>query len=159
MILDLDRTASGRSELEIAGPVDLGLGSEQPRDVVVRGLATVDNLEHRVLLAGTLQARGRAECSRCLDTFELVWDVPLEIMVLRDVDSDEADGDTLVLLQNSGEVDLRAAVTESVVLALPLAPVCREDCRGLCPSCGSNRNTDTCNCEEEDYDPRWEGLP
>lgn len=159
MILDLDRTEYGRSELEIAGPVELGLGEDRPHAVSVRGRLVVDNLDSRFVLAGRLQAVGQADCGRCLETFELTWAVPIEIMVLRDVESDEADSESLILTQQSGEVDLRQAVTESVILALPLAPVCRDDCRGLCSSCGINRNVDSCQCVEEDYDPRWEGLP
>ncbi len=159
MKLDLDRQEHGRSELPVEGDLALGLGDGRPDHATVRGNLLVDNVESRFLLNGTLQAQGRAECSRCLAAFDLRWDVPVEITVLRDVATDEGEGDSLVIRQRKGEVDLTEAVRESVVLALPLAPLCREDCRGLCPRCGIDRNTGTCDCAEEDIDPRWAGLP
>lgn len=159
MKLDLERQEHGRSELPIEGDLVLGLGDGRPERATLRGTILVDNVESRFLLGGTLTAAGRAECGRCLGAFDLCWDVPLEIVVLRDVDTDEGEGDSLVIRQATGEVDLTDALRESAVLAFPLAPVCREDCRGLCPRCGSDRNTGTCNCADEDIDPRWEGLP
>ena len=159
MKLDLDRTESGRSQLDIAGEVHLQLGEGCPERVTVAGTVTVDNLESRFLLNGTLSAEGEFECGRCLSAFKLTWPVPVEIMVLRDLESDEGEGDTLVLLQKAGEVDLQTAIGECVALAIPLAPVCAEDCRGLCAQCGANLNEETCTCAEDDYDPRWEGLP
>jgi uncharacterized protein len=83
----------------------------------------------------------------------------VEIQVLRDVDTDEGEGDTLVIHQRKGEVDLREALRESVVLACPQAPLCGEDCLGLCPVCGVDRNEIACTCAEEEHDPRWDALP
>jgi uncharacterized protein len=110
-------------------------------------------------VSGKLEAEGEALCGRCLASFTCRWPVPVDIMVLRDVDSDEEEGETLLILQKDGEVDLNDALRECAVLSFPHAPVCSEDCRGLCPVCGIDCNKDTCKCEEEDYDPRWEGLP
>ena len=159
MKLDLDRQERGRSALPVAGEVALGLGDGCPGRAALRGDLVVDNVESRFLLSGTLEATGRAECSRCLAEFELRWDVPVEITILRDVETDEGEGDSLVIRQRSGEVDLTESLRESAVLAFPQAPICRDDCRGLCPACGIDRNTDTCLCEEEETDPRWDGLP
>ncbi|MBE0566338.1 MAG: DUF177 domain-containing protein [Krumholzibacteria bacterium] len=159
MKLDLERQEHGRSELPIEGDLDLGLGDGRPERATLRGTILVDNVESRFLLGGILTAAGRAECGRCLGAFDFLWDVPLEIVVLRDVDTDEGEGDSLVIRQATGEVDLTDALRESAVLAFPLAPVCRPDCRGLCPRCGIDRNTGTCDCADEDIDPRWEGLP
>jgi uncharacterized protein len=159
MKLDLDRQEPGRFELAIEGELDLGLDDGRPGAAAIDGTLVVDNVESRFLLNGTLSAAGRAECGRCLAEFDLRWDVPVEIIVLRDVDTDEGEGDSLVIRQRSGEVDLTEALRESAVLAFPQAPVCRDDCKGLCPSCGIDRNTGTCECADDNIDPRWEGLP
>src|ERR1700761_6339897 len=50
---------------------------------------------------------------------------------------------------------LEDAVREQVLLALPGRTLCKEDCKGLCPQCGANRNTAPCNCEEQPVDRRW----
>jgi len=159
MQLDLDRQEHGRSEIDISGVLVLELGEGYPKSATVVGALVVQNLESRFLLNGVLTASGSAQCSRCLRDFELQWAVPVEIMVLRDVDSDEEDGVTLVINQRAGVVDLQDSVRECAVLAFPQSPVCTESCRGLCASCGVDLNHETCDCRRDEFDPRWEGLP
>lgn len=158
MKLDIDRQEHGRSELEISGSVALNLGAGRPELAQVQGCLTVDNLENRFLLTGALQASGKAQCGRCLAEFMLVWEVPVEIMVLRNQDSDEGEGDTLVLHQTRGEVDLEPAIGECLALAYPLATFCKEDCKGLCPTCGIDLNSESCSCQDDEIDPRWAAL-
>jgi DUF177 domain-containing protein len=158
MKLDIDRQEWGRSEIEISGDLRLEMGDGHPGSVQVEGSLTVDNLENRFLLKGKLKATGDTQCGRCLEAFTFVWDVPVEIMVLRNQDSKEGHDDTLVLHQSRGEVDLREALVECVVLACPLSAVCRDDCQGICLSCGIDKNKQSCDCKDEDYDPRWAAL-
>lgn len=158
MRLDIDRTEHGRTELPISAELELKFGEDRPDAASLQGTLRVDNLESRFLVNGELQATSDVPCARCLEKFSFAWEVPVEIMVLCDHKSDEGEGDTLVLHQSRGEVDLRAALTECVVLAYPITTICREDCKGLCPTCGVDRNKQSCDCEEEDYDPRWAGL-
>jgi uncharacterized protein len=159
MYLDLDRIPPGRSELGIAGQVELGLGEGRAPETTLSGALTLQNLESRVLATGTLQASGTAECARCLAAFPLTWEVPVELMVLRDTHSDETEGETLLIMQRDGEVDLAEALRECAAVAYPQATVCREDCRGLCASCGADLNDGPCGCVEEPVDPRWSDLP
>ena len=53
---------------------------------------------------------------------------------------------------------LEDVAKEQVLLSLPMRAVCREDCKGLCPHCGINRNRETCDCQAAKVDPRWEAL-
>jgi uncharacterized protein len=159
MKLDLDRQEFGRSELDVRGSLPLEMGEGTCAEAAVDGTLVVQNLGKRFLLDGALRAEGVADCARCLRPFPLTWDVPVEIMVLRDVDSQETEGETLLILQQAGEVDLRESIRECVVLAYPQAPVCAPDCRGLCPQCGVDRNQTTCGCSEDVVDPRWDALP
>jgi uncharacterized protein len=159
MKLDLDRQEIGRSDLAICGTLKLGLPDGRPPEAQVEGTLVVQNLESRVLLNGSLQAEGLAECGGCLEDFTLRWDVPVEVMVLRDVDSDENEGETLLILQRKGEVNLHDSLRECTILAYPQAALCKPDCKGLCPECGIDRNQATCVCSENEIDPRWEGLP
>jgi len=159
MKLDLDRQEFGLSELDIDGSLDLGMGEGRPAEVSITGTLVVQNLDSRLLVSGVLRADGRTDCGRCLGTFSLAWDVPVDLMVLRDVDTEETEGETLLILQQAGEVDLRDCLHECAVLAFPQAAVCRPDCKGLCPQCGVDRNQSTCDCSEDMVDPRWDGLP
>lgn len=157
--LDLERQGPGRSSLELSGEVRLDWGPDRPGEASVQGRLQVDNLDSRFLLSGELSASGRGECARCLEPCEIRWQVPVECMVLRDVDSDEGQADSMVILQQTGEVDLREVIRESLLLAFPQTPLCRDSCLGLCPHCGINRNEGRCDCEDTPTDPRWEGLP
>ena len=67
--------------------------------------------------------------------------------------------DSWVIHQKTGEVDLTEPLREAVMIALPQKRVCRDDCHGLCPQCGIDLNQESCRCEDESVDPRWDGLP
>jgi len=159
MRLDLDRTPAGQSDLPVAGDLAPALGDAGPDHVRIQGDLRVDNLEGRVVLRGELQATGPAVCDRCLRDFELSFAVPYELVVLRDAGHETEDGETPVVHQRDGELDLTETVREATVLALPQVKLCREDCRGLCARCGADLNEGDCDCEDDDVDPRWEGLP
>ncbi len=162
MKLDIDRQDHGRTELDISGTLSLEMGEGSPEYATMEGVLLVDNLESRFLLNGTLKATGNALCGRCLATFAFVWKVPVEIMVLlrqeRNQDPFEGQGKTHILHQSRGEVDLESTLIECSTLAYPISTVCREDCQGICASCGIDRNKQSCNCKDEEFDPRWAAL-
>ncbi len=159
MQLDLDGQETGQAEMSIAGPLQLGLGEGRPDKAEITGALVVQNVESRFMVTGTLRATGQAECGRCLQAFEIKWDVPVALMVLRDAHSEEEDGVLLVLHQRQGVVDLEESLRECAVLAYPQSPVCAESCQGFCASCGKDLNKESCECAKDDYDPRWDGLP
>jgi uncharacterized protein len=71
----------------------------------------------------------------------------------------ESDDDDLDLYPYDGEeVDLAPLLRDQVVLAIPFAPLCDEDCKGLCPVCGIDLNTGSCTCDRAVVDPRWGAL-
>ena len=103
-------------------------------------------------------------CARCLEpvvqdvdrTFDLLYrplgsDAGKEEMSVTAVDAE------IGYYQGNG-LELDDALREQVILALPLRALCREDCRGLCPQCGTNLNAEQCSCGESLQDPRWEAL-
>ena len=157
MKLDLDRLESGRSALPVA--VEIATEAEEFGPAVVRldGELIVDNVGTRVLLGGRLRGRGRTACDRCLDEFELVWEVPVEIVVLRGPAETEEE-DVCLVEQRHGEVDLHEALREMALLALPTRLVPPEDDEGRCTLCGLDFAAAEDETEEE-IDPRWEGLP
>jgi uncharacterized protein len=68
------------------------------------------------------------------------------------------DDELAVSFYRNDEIDLAHMIWEQIVLALPMKPVCKTDCQGLCPDCGVNRNIKTCSCVRDTVDPRWESL-
>ena len=68
------------------------------------------------------------------------------------------DDDLNVSFYKDDQIDLGEVMREQFYLALPMKPLCREDCRGLCPVCGVNRNRESCTCQAEWVDPRMDAL-
>jgi uncharacterized protein len=115
-------------------------------------------------VSGTLEASGSLTCVRCLTA--VPWQTreafafELSHTIVGDAsDEIELDEDDLDRVQLVGdELDLDDIAAEQILLALPMRVVCRDDCAGLCPSCGANRNLEgACHCEPEP-DPRWAAL-
>ena len=103
-------------------------------------------LAGRELLArGELEQDFEAVCSRCGADFDFTVTVPDFLA------SFETDEKTEI-------VDLTDELRQSIILALPTYPVCRADCRGVCPTCGKNLNEGPCACEHEERDGRWGAL-
>jgi uncharacterized protein len=69
-----------------------------------------------------------------------------------------SESDLGVLEVQGDSFDSRPLVLEQVALGVPMKPLCREDCRGLCPVCGVDRNESSCDCAAQTTDPRWAGL-
>ena len=69
-----------------------------------------------------------------------------------------AEDDLGVSFYKDETLDLGELMREQFILALPMKPLCRADCAGLCPVCGMNRNRETCGCQSEWIDPRMEAL-
>lgn len=104
---------------------------------------------------GRLQASTAAECVRCLTSFQQALHMQIsELLVF----PPNLASDPLLAVPETGILDLNPIVREYLLLDLPLQPVCRADCRGLCPECGNNRNEAPCQHPELEIDPRLAGL-
>jgi uncharacterized protein len=119
---------------------------------------------NRVHVGGKVAVRVQAECDRCLKLVELPVDshFKLEYVTAEDyraqqvVELTEQDLDLSVF---DGEaIDIDELVTEEILLAVPDHVLCSEVCKGICASCGVNRNSTNCGCESREVDPRWAGL-
>lgn len=111
---------------------------------------------------GRLQGAITACCGRCLEeySFTLAQDFAFVLTPERskpERGAEELHGGELGASSYSGdEIDLAPLVAEQVLLALPTRPLCSESCRGLCETCGANRNSETCDCAVTAGDPRME---
>jgi len=87
------------------------------------------------------------------------FDHELTLVFVSDASGEDTDeGDAFVFDPVRGSLDLGDAVREEVTLAMNPYVVCDPACRGLCPRCGANLNEGSCDCAEEEVDPRWEAL-
>lgn len=123
-------------------------------EIVVRSKGEDYSLDGHVRTTLTLA------CDRCLEkgAYPLKGKLRVRLvsMVRPDLDADE--DHVMVLTAQQPEVDLTGVVAESVYLELPQKALCREDCKGLCPSCGTNLNHEQCGCKTGEIDERWSAL-
>jgi uncharacterized protein len=115
-------------------------------------------------LVGRVQSTLALVCGRCLDPIAMPVDLPFDLLYLPHQETavegevEVEDDDLTTGYYEDEQIDLGQLVLEQFYLALPMKPLCRESCRGLCPECGTNLNTGTCSCVREWTDPRLEGL-
>jgi uncharacterized protein len=113
---------------------------------------------------GNFRTRLLLECSRCLEPVELEVAGPIKVVYQPQpsgLDGEEvelADEDLEVSFYTGEEIDLSLSLHDEVALAVPMAPLCREDCPGLCPVCGKSRLEGECGCLDKKVDPRWAKL-
>jgi uncharacterized protein len=133
------------AELNLA---DQRFASDAVVDVALRLEALTDG----IVVEGEIRALWSDSCGRCLTPAagEVVCDVhELYQNVVTDPDAFEIVGD---------QIDLTRMVREDLLLEAPVAPLCRPDCAGLCPTCGIDLNAAGCGCVTTISDPRWDAL-
>jgi uncharacterized protein len=115
-----------------------------------------------VFVRGRVAATMPLTCSRCIEAFPGRADVDIDVRLMprpRAADSVELGADDLdVDFYDNDELDLARVVENETTLALPMKPLCRPDCRGLCAVCGANRNVVACTCASRPPDPRLAAL-
>jgi uncharacterized protein len=166
MLLDLSRLRSGVEHLERRyEPSALAEGDDDFRVTSPIELnAEVRKDAGNVRLVGRVKTTLELECGRCLDTFTIPVDASFDMLFLPATANTgegerEVSDDDLGISYYTGEViDLGEMMREQFYLALPMKPLCQEDCQGLCPVCGKNRNREACSCQQVWVDPRLEPL-
>ena len=116
-------------------------------------------------LDARLTARVAMPCSRCLEPFANDLSVTFFLTLVEgdaalgaETDAAEGEDDATLFPAPRGRADLVEICSEQIYLNLPLKPICKEGCRGLCPTCGANRNRSECGCAAEEIDPRLAPL-
>lgn len=125
-------------------------------DEPVRGDLRVESVVEGVLLTGAVEGRVTAQCARCLrDISATVAPTLCELFVSP---GHEVPEDEDVYEVRGTEIDVEPALRDALNLALPLNPLCRDDCKGICATCGADLNDGACDCVDDDVDPRWAEL-
>lgn len=134
-----------------------------PREYILEGPVSVELSHYRagmeLFFAGQLSTQTLATCARCAEQFSVTSARPFRFVLAPRAAGDPAETDLRAedlefSFYDGEEVDLSPLIREQVLLALPTRPLCDENCRGLCPACGANRNRDECGCSAPAFDPR-----
>jgi uncharacterized protein len=116
------------------------------------------------LLEGRSAGRARLRCSRCLSEFEFEFAEQIELHLLpvtaapQDDETRLGRNDLEVRFFEEPSVDLAELAAEQFALAVPMKPLCAEECRGICARCGANLNLGACPCPPQSNDDRFEPL-
>ena len=123
---------------------------------VVRATGVVTNTGDAILVRGSIALRVRLVCPRCLQQYdtELVNEFDEQYRSAESRQAEEERCETYA----GDELVLDELIRDMVLTARPVDPVCRPDCRGLCPVCGVDRNQTFCDCEQVSIDPRLARL-
>jgi len=144
---------------EVDGVVDINGGGS-----LVQGKVKLVRTDRSILVKAALQTGVEVTCSRCLTLFScpITLNIEEEYFPTTDVVSgvslpipDEAGGFTI---DEHHILDLTEAIRQYALMVIPMKPLCREDCAGLCSKCGHNLNLGACNCPRQEIDPRWAEL-
>ena len=127
-------------------------GSAVPDDATVVADVVLEAVPGGAIVRGSVEAPWAGECRRCLG--EAAGRLRSEVW---EVFEEQPDPEQTYPLHGD-QLDLEPMARDAVLLELPLVPLCREGCRGLCPTCGADLNLGDCDCEPAVSDPRWAAL-
>lgn len=161
LLVDLNRLArEGRARLEVDIPTDaafwqgLELTPQSPLEVRL----DVQPAGPDVVVRGRIRGTFEQACRRCLEPVAVPVDEELARLYRAGEELEDVESEDVLPLPEHAELDLSEPVREQVLIAVPRYVYCRDDCRGLCPQCGTNWNESECDCTTDEVDERWAPL-
>jgi uncharacterized protein len=153
MRIDLEKVMDQGGRLAATLPIG-ELEWERGREIPIGHVdleGTLGRVRRGFELNAALKGKVTLECVRCLESFEHPLSFPFHLLFVTAERSEPGEtqlqaGDCDLYPHTDGKVDLSAVAREQIYLQLPLKPVCREGCRGLCPTCGEDLNRGACPC-------------
>ncbi len=148
-------------------PEDIGLTAEHATfPGLVHTAVKITRMQEDVFVQGESRTTAQMPCSRCLAPVDIPLDGRFEVLFVprerADAEGPERReqhwGDQRVSFYAENTIDLADEVAHTLRLELPMRPLCKEDCAGLCPSCGKDLNEGPCGCETEDDEDVWAPL-
>jgi uncharacterized protein len=131
-------------------------------DVVIKGkLVLQDNV---IILNANLKAEIILTCVRCLEEYKSLLNLPIlerftvDKEIYSQINNDNTYQEDDLILLDENKINISRVVEDAIITSLPIQKLCREDCRGLCQTCGTNLNLKSCECKTFDIDPRMDKL-
>lgn len=145
-------------DIELASPVpEARTTLVRADETATRARLRAESVIEGILVSGWVAGEASSRCARCL--VDVGLDLELEVCELFLAPGGEpVDGVDDAYEIDGTTIDLEPMLRDALTLSLPLNPLCRPDCKGLCPLCGSDLNRASCDCVVEEKDPRWGAL-
>ena len=152
-VADLVKRSGASRSLVLDESIDgLRVGGTRLADTPVHLEVNLERILEGLVVRGTLSAAWAGECARCLRPV----DGRLTLGVDELFETDPVEGETYRLEHDT--IDLEPLTRDALGLELPIMPLCRPDCAGICPECGADRNETDCSCAEEASDGHFAAL-
>jgi len=122
------------------------------------------NTEGEVRIQGKFDVLMETDCDRCLGRAQFPLEASLDLFyrpvsyIAREAEVEIDEGEAELGFYQGGGIELEDILREQILLLMPMQRICREDCKGICPACGKNRNETPCDCKTEHPDDRWGAL-
>ncbi|RMD95294.1 MAG: DUF177 domain-containing protein [Calditrichaeota bacterium] len=159
MKIRISQLQEGHHSLSLLeGAQSLGLTDTERFDHDVQVAIEIDKRGRNLFIHEIVHTNARFQCDRCLEPFSRDLDSDFRVTYSSDPEFVRLDEDIRLIPPDQAEIDISEDVRETVLLAIPIKLLCKEDCKGLCPHCGANLNFETCTCPGPQLDPRWEAL-
>jgi uncharacterized protein len=158
-MIRFDVSALTKARLGTSLTLNVDTGPQSLTDLEVdflRGTIRVVRVQGGLLVRGTVESQLGLECVRCLEPFALP--ITLELEEIFQLPGAGPRPDVLYAVGDDSWLDLAPLLREQAWVAIPMKPLCRPDCKGLCPQCGANLNLESCTCERARIDPRLSVL-
>ena len=168
--LFIDLKDLGQDKVSLGGslqPGDIDFKVDNIRQVApLEWNATAERAGAEIRIAGSLRITLEFACSRCLEParceiskpFDLFFRQREAFMFDEDDEIELTEKDTRTAFFTGQQLAIGDILHEQVLLALPMKPLCAVDCKGLCPTCGTNLNVKGCNCPKEQFNPNLDAL-
>jgi uncharacterized protein len=166
MRIELENLEGGKGDFaEVYNPDDLNPIDERVNLSAPASVTGKIRLAgNEVFVNGHVETRAQVECDRCLKPVELPVNADFELEYITGSEYESTgvaeltEAEMSVSVFDGEAIDVDEIVKEQILLAVPTRMLCREDCKGICPQCGTDRNTGECSCVANDIDPRWAAL-
>ncbi len=120
----------------------------------------LEKTKDHILIKVSINANRHCECDRCLREYDRSFTNEYHMFYISDIQNKKLYNEDVVTVirKDQDYIDISNDVREYILLSVPMKNLCKEDCQGLCPRCGSDLNFRQCICETEKVDPRWLAL-
>ncbi len=161
MIVDLsDILKNDEEQISLDNSIDLSSLEFMGEDFVfqkpLKLVGTIRNNSKNLELKANVSGEMQVHCARCAQPFLTAVSYPVSEILVREDGEISPDSDVVVF--SGYEVDLTEIVVNSFFMNVSGRYLCKEDCKGLCPVCGTDLNESDCDCETDTIDPRWAAL-
>jgi uncharacterized protein len=149
----------------LSGAVEtVSISGDVKIDPHIRGKIDIIRSDEDVSFCGAVVGSMRMSCSRCLSEFTVEKEMNLDLRLRSggldaQLQQSAERQDAEVVFVEGSELDPAEIILQELLLEIPMKPLCREECPGLCPKCGALKGSPECRCgDQREIDPRWEAL-